>query len=170
MNTPLNNQLTPIQEEAAFLRFLSENFTTNPKKLKQLALRESANHPENIRIGILASILRSRDPVGYLQECFKQAFDYPHIIEEFIEAGNHGMIVVNENVYPVKINARANWLRENDKWNADQELDIQHDLVEAWMIEHKATNFKGKIALFPFHGFTGLFRRINKARLFGKFV
>lgn len=163
-------QLTPIQQEAAFLKFLKENFTTNPKKLKKLAMREAEKHSLEVLTGLVHSIVRSRDPVGYVKECFRQAEVYPEIIQEFIDQGDHGMMVVNDVVSPVRINANPRWLREKDKWNPDDELDIQHNLIEAWMIENNVTHFKGKIALFPFFGFSGLFRRIRKQRVFGKFI
>lgn len=163
-------QLTPIQQEAAFLKFLKDNFTTNPKKLIKLAAREAKNQPAEVAGGIILSIVRSRDPVGYVKECFRQAEVYPQIIQEFIDQGDHGMIVVGDVVSPVRINANPRWLRENDKWNPEDELDIQHNLIEAWMIENDVTHFKGKIALFPFFGFSGLFRRIRKQRVFGKFI
>lgn len=163
-------QLTPLQEEANFLKFLKDNFTTNAKNLQKLAAKEGMKHSDTIKQGIVHSILRSRDPVGYVRECFKQAYDYPIIIEQLIADGDHGMIVVDGVVYGVTINAQSNWLKEGDRWNIDEEIDIQHELVEGWMKANKCTVFKGKIALFPFFGFSGLFRRINKQRIFGKFV
>lgn len=163
-------QLTPIQQEAAFLKFLKENMTTNPKKLQKMAAREAKNHRSETVEGLVSSILRSRDPVGYVKECFRQAEVYPQIIAEFIEQGDHGMIVVGDVVSPVRIKANPRWLRQSDRWNPDDELDIQHSLIEAWMIENNVAHFKGKIALFPFFGFSGLFRRIRKQRVFGKFI
>lgn len=163
-------QLTPLQEEANFLHFLKDNFTTNAKNLQKLAAKEGMKHSDTIKQGIVHSILRSRDPVGYVRECFKQAFDYPFIIEQLISDGSHGMIVVDGVVHGVTIKARSNWLKQGDRWEMDQEIEIQHELIEAWMIENRNTVFKGKIALFPFFGFSGLFRRINKQRIFGKFI
>lgn len=166
----MENQLAHIEQEAEFLRFLKDNFTTNPKKLKKLALREGALRSKEIQQGIVFNISRSADPVGYVRECFKQAFDYPIIIEQFINNGDHGMVVVDGAVYPVRIETQSNWLQQNDRWSLDDELDIQHNLVEQWMIANKVSNFKGKILLFPFFGFSGLFRRIIKQRVFGKFI
>lgn len=164
-------QLAPLEEEANFLKFLKANFTTNAKKLRKLAAAEGLNHSVTIQQGIVNSIMRSRDPVGYVQECFDQARDYPFIIDGLIKDGSHGMIVVDGVVHGVTVNARwSSWLAGNDRWNMDQEIDIQHDLVEAWMKANKVRVFKGKIALFPFFGFSGLFRRINKQNIFGKFV
>lgn len=164
-------QVSAIKEEANFLNYLRTNFTTNAKDLQQLARAAAADQPLVIQQGIIASILRSRDPVGYVKECFDQAADYPHIIDDFIKAGNHGMIVVDGKVHPVQINARwKHWLVEDDLWNTEQEIEIMHALVEAWMIANRNNVFKGKILLFPFFGFTGYFRRINKHRIFGKFI
>ena len=164
-------QVSAIQEEANFLKYLRDNFTTNAKDLQQLARAAAASQPVVIQQGIINSILRSRDPVGYVKECFEQALDYPIIIEEFIANGDHGMIVVDSKVHGVKIDARwKHWLKEDDKWNVDQEIEIMHALVEAWMVANGVTVFKGKILLFPFFGFTGYFRRINKHRIFGKFI
>lgn len=165
-----SQQLTPIQEEAAFLKFLKEHFTTNPKKLRKLVARQVPHQPPEIVTGIMTSIALSKDPVGYVQECFRQAEVYPQIIDEFIAQGDHGMIVVDNVVSPVRINANPRWLKENDRWNPEDELDIQHALIEQWMIENNVNSFKGKIALFPYFGFSGYFRRIIKQRLFGKFV
>lgn len=167
----MENQLTPIQQEANFLRFLKDNFTTDPKALKKLATKEGMKHSETVRQGIVFSINRSKDPVGYVRECFKQAFDYPIIIEEFIANGDHGMLVVDGAVYPVRVDVKwSHWLIAKDKWDQEQELDIQHDLVKQWMIANKVNTFKGKICLFPYFGFSGLFRRIIKQRVFGKFI
>lgn len=166
----VKEQLTPLQQEAAFLKFLKENFTTNPKKLKKLAAREAKNHSAEAVAGLITSIALTKDPVGYVQECFRQAEVYPQIIEEFIDQGDHGMMVVGDVVSPVRIKANPRWLRQADRWNPEDELDIQHNLIEAWMIENNVTMFKGKIALFPYFGFSGLFRRIRKQRVFGKFI
>jgi hypothetical protein len=166
----VKEQLTPIKQEAAFLQFLKDNWTTNPKKLKKLAAREAKNHSAEAILGLISSIALSRDPVAYVLECFRQAEVYPQIIAEFIEQGDHGMIVVNDVVSPVRIQANPRWLRENDRWNPDDEIDIQHRLIETWMIENNVSRFKGKIALFPFFGFSGYFRRIRKQRILGKFI
>lgn len=171
MTTEKQPQVSAIQEEANFLKYLRDNFTTNAKDLQQLARAAASSQPLVIQQGIINSILRSRDPVGYVRECFEQANDYPIIIETFIESGDHGMIVVDGKVHGVKIDARwEHWLKEEDRWNVDQEIEIMHQLVEAWMVANKVNVFKAKILLFPFFGFTGYFRRINKHRIFGKFI
>lgn len=159
-----SQQLTPIQEEAAFLKLLKENWTTNPKKLKKLAIRESAKQPAVIVEGIIASILRSPNPVGYVKECFRQAEVYPQIIAQFIADGYHGMMVVANVVHPVKLETRVNWLNVKDPWTEEQEIDIQHQVVDNWMAENGLNRYYGKIALFPVFGFSGYFRRIRRDR------
>jgi hypothetical protein len=148
-------------EEHAVLHYFQENFTTNPKKLKKMAARLLPNAAPFIRRGFLLAILEERDPVGYLRKCLTDMAQYEVIIKNLIETGNHGMIVINDVIIPVKIAAESNWLKVTDKWNLEEEIEIQHKLCRIHMANEGMQKMHGKIVLFPAFGFSGHTREIG---------
>ena len=147
---------TPLQEETDAIEFFKANFTTNPKKLKKLAAREEHRFSEFIQKGLIASIKKSPDPVGYLRRCFKQIVDFQIVTEQLIADGHHGMLVLNDVIYPVTLETNSKWLQEHDKWTEDDELLIHREVVANWMDANKIGYFYGKVVLFTAFGFSGM--------------
>jgi hypothetical protein len=155
----------PFKEEKVLLDLIRASWTTNAKKLQKLATRmiQSGEHSEYLVTGILMSVLRTRDPVGYLKECFKQHDDYSSLIPELIEQGFHGIIKDKwtDTLYPVEVKAMAKWLKLEDRWAEDQEIEIMEAAVTSWMEAYGHTKFDGKVLLFPIFGFSGYFRTMK---------
>lgn len=155
----------PFKEEKVLLDIFRKDWTTNAKKLQKLATRMimSGEHSEYLVEGILKSVLRTRDPRGYLLECFKQHDDYSALIPDFIEQGFHGIIKDKwtDILYPVEIKALAKWLKVEDRWSEEQEIEIMESAVTSWMQAYGHTKFTGKVLLFPVFGFSGYFRTMK---------
>jgi hypothetical protein len=155
----------PFKEEKVILDHFRNNWTTNPKKLQKLATRmiNSGEWSEYLVEGVLKSVLRTREPLKYLMECFKQHDDYSAIIPEFIEQGFHGMIKDKwtDTLYPVEVKALAKWLKLEDRWSEEQEIEIMESAVTSWMEAYGFTKFTGKVLLFPIFGFSGYFRTMK---------
>lgn len=153
---------SPFMQENEVLTYFQDNFTTNRKKLIKMA---TALHPKVspfIRRGLIFSILNAPDPVKYLLSAFADMDQYNIVIKDLIEAGNHGMIITKANViYPVNIKAWPHWLVEDKKWNLDEEIEIQHQLIKNFIVEQQVPYFHGKIVLFPKFGFSGMPREIE---------
>lgn len=140
----------------------------NPKKLIQAVKRMFNQAPAYVQDGMLSHLLVTNDPCGYLNKSIQKLADYKIIVKDLIEAGNHGMIIHKDNpkseqetIYPAHLNTRANWLKENQVWDNEQEMLIQHELAEGWMSEHNKGYFFGKVVLFKEFGFSGIPRIIE---------
>jgi hypothetical protein len=144
----------PLMAEAAILQFFKNNFTTNPKKLVKLAWRVRPHCAEYVIKGLLNTIVKSKDPVGYLQKCFQDIDDLVKLIPELVAEGFHGMIMVNDVIYPLTLDTRDNWLKE--RWSEDDELEILERLAVQWMRLYDQTYFQGKVVLWPAFGFSGI--------------
>lgn len=141
---------------------------SNPKKLIKAVHRLIPSAPQYIQDGMLAQLLVAKDPIKFLKESIQKLEDFKWIIKDLIESGNHGMIIVKEStnsdketIYPIKLDTRENWLKENQFWDCEQEMLIQHELAEGWMREHDRPYFFGKVVLFKEFGFTGIPRVIE---------
>lgn len=148
----MNNN--PLNREAELIGKFDN--LTNKKKIVVLAKRIYTELTDELDKILIASIIKAKDPAKHLDFCRRRIQDCYGVIEQFIEDGAHGMIIHNGAAYPVKINARENWLVENSKWNPDDEREIQEKLVKTWMEENNKKTFAGKIALFPKFGFSGV--------------
>jgi hypothetical protein len=158
----LEDYKDPFKEEKAVFDHFTSNWTTNPKKLQKLATRmiQSGDYSEYLVEGVLKSVLRTRDPLGYLKECINQHADYAVIIPDFIEQGFHGIIKDKwtDTLYPLEVKALAKWLKLEDRWSEEQEIEIMETAVSSWMEANGSTKFDGKVLLFPIFGFSGYFR------------
>lgn len=166
--TDLTQQTQELTHLFNLLRtFMSENPKDNPKKLKkyagQLILDPTIN--ENAKLGILSDIMDVRDPVGYLRNKIRIAFELPQLRKDFIDEGYQGMFVLGNTIKPLNVNAPANWLKEDDRWSIEQETWIQHALVDAYLsASPNVKKFTGEVILFQECGFSGLPRLIYKGR------
>ena len=155
---------TPLMEENEVLRYFQTHFTTNPKKLKKLALRLHPKVSAFIRRGIIYNILQASDPVAYLRKCFVDMDEYTVIIKDLIEDGHHGMIIMNDVIYPITVETtiKTDWVKNGaTRWEPDQEIEIQHDVVKKFVMANKIAHFHGKVVLFPAFGFSGMPREIE---------
>lgn len=155
---------TPLMEENEVLRYFQDHFTTNPKKLKKLACRLHPKVSPFIRRGIIYNILQATDPVAYLRKCFVDMEAYTVIIKDLIEDGNHGMIIIGDEIHGIEIETtiRTDWLKTGaTRWEAEQEIEIQHAVVKAFVTKNQIAHFHGKVVLFPAFGFSGMPREIE---------
>lgn len=160
----IEEKLKPFEQEKAILQYFKDNFTTNPKKLKKLALRLMPHQPDFIQNGLFKDLLSHPDPVGYLRQCFEMILDYAIVIENLIEDGCHGMIIYGKTIVPIRLVSPAKWLTEKDRWCPDQEIDIIKQNVDAWFSAEKMITARGRVVLFREHGFTGVARDFYRDR------
>lgn len=144
----------PLIAEAEILKYFKDNFTTNPKKLIRLARQVEANCTDYVKNGLIYSILTAKNPVAYLQKCFKDIEAMVEIARDLTAQGFHGMIFMNDVVYPLRLDTRENWLK--DKWSEEDELEILHRLAAEWMRSNNKSSFHGKVVLWPLFGFSGI--------------
>lgn len=152
----------PLDQENQVLRYFKDNWTTNPKKLVKMAKRIEPAIPDFIRRSIIHNICVARNPAKWLEEAFREMNDLPILMQELMDDGNHGMIMDDSKIYGIEIKANPKWLRENDKWNPDDEDEIINSVVEGWMEDRKIKAFIGKVLLFREFGFSGIPRKVRQ--------
>jgi predicted transcriptional regulator len=147
-----------LEQESAILARFEALKNPNAKKVKKLAAKLHDEVTFDIQKRLCRDIYRAHDPLVYMRSCIEKIRDCSILIEQFIEDGAHGMIFTGKNgstVYPVKLNTPGHWLKEDERWDPEQEMLIQHDAANAWMKEHDRGYFFGKVVLFPKFGFSG---------------
>lgn len=145
-----------LSQESVILDVIEKQNFTNPKKLKKFAQRLLGVTTNRVQRYLLTDILVAKDPVKYTNECISKIRDCAAIIQQFVDDGCHGMIMIKNNVYPVVLDTQKTWLAENKAWHPDDESLIQHQAAEMWMKEHDKGYFLGKVILFPNFGFSGV--------------
>lgn len=154
---------TPLEQENQVLRYFQEANTTNPKKLVKMARRIEHTVPAFIKRSIIDTVIESVYPAKFLAEAYKQMHDFPIIMQQLIDEGNHGMILDGAKIHGFEVKANPRWLRENDKWCLDDETEVMNNVVEEWMTAQKRRVFTGTIVLFQQFGFTGMPRKVDQA-------
>lgn len=149
-----DNIKDPLLAEAAILKFFKDRFTKNPKKLVRLARDVAPHCAEYVVNGLINSIIRSKNPVKYLLKCFADIEALVEISSDLTAKGFHGIIFMDDVVYPVKLDTRENWLK--DRWTEEDELEILDELANEWMVQYKRKSFLGKVVLWPAFGFSGI--------------
>lgn len=158
----VDESLPALEQENQVLRYFQDNWTTNPKKLVKMAKRIAPGIPDFIQRSIIYNVCTAKFPVKFLEEAFREMHDLPIIMKQLMDDGNHGMIMDGSKLYGIEIKANPKWLRENDKWNPDDEDEIMNTVIENWMEEQKIKAFIGKILLFRDFGFSGIPRKVNQ--------
>lgn len=134
---------------------------TNPKKIVKLATKLALQTQNKLQKKLCLDIAYAADPVKYLNKCFAMLEDCSTIIAQFIADGCHGMLIDGKTTYPVRVEALSSWLRKEDKWTEADEIDIQYQAAENWLIEYEKSYFLGKVVLFSEFGFSGVPRLIE---------
>lgn len=134
---------------------------TNPKKIKKIATKLYGQVTSEIQKKLCMDLIQAKDPVAKLTRCVGLITDAAFIIEQFVEEGNHGMILIKDEVYPVKIKTVDRWLTSKDRWTEEDEIDIQYKAAEDWLKTNNKTQFLGKVVLYPHFGFSGVPRLIE---------
>jgi hypothetical protein len=158
----VDESLPPLEQENQVLRYFQANWTTNPKKLVKLAKKITPGIPAFIQRSIIHNVCTAKYPVKFLEEAFREMGDLPILMKQLRDEGNHGMIMDDNKIYGIEIKANPKWLRENDKWNPDDEDEIINSVVEGWMEEQKIKAFIGKVLLFHECGFSGIPRKVHQ--------
>lgn len=147
-----------LEQESAILKVFKEfEFKKNPKKVKKLALKVWQD-PEStdIQKTLALQIAQAKNSTQAADALVKRVEDCAMIIESFIAAGCHGMIMHDEVVYPVHIKANPKWLSPDDPWDIEDEQLIRCEAANQWMREHNYGYFAGRVTLFPQFGFSGI--------------
>jgi hypothetical protein len=153
------------QQEDAVLQYFADNWTTNPKKLKKMALKIWADQPDWIQRGLLQNIIEDDKPAQLLEMFFTIMAEWKDVVPKLIADGNHGMIIKGSNeIHGFDLKANPKWLTEDDLWNHEQEIEIQDTVIRQWMAQEGLTKFHGKIVLFDEFGFSGMLREIIEPR------
>jgi hypothetical protein len=160
-DTPVTGNLSPRQQEDAVLEFFKANFTTNPKKVKRMALKMWGSQPAFIQKGMLENILAAHDPVKMLLEFFSLMDEWKSVIPDLLAAGYHGLILNGATIHGFNLKTQVNWLKEEDRWCLEQEADIQNQVIKTWMEERGLKRFHGKILMFDEFGFSGVAREVQ---------
>ena len=149
-----------LSQESAILDIFEKEGLKNPKKVKKLALRLLKEATNRIQIKLLTDIAAAKNSAAQAEYYIKVIRDCAVLIQQFIEDGCHGMIMMRHQVYPVVLDTREKWLTEKKIWHPDDEQEIQRNAVKNWMKEHGRNYFIGKVTLFPNFGFSGVPRII----------
>jgi len=153
-----------LNQESAILDQFEAMGVKNPKKIVKLAQRLYAESTHPVQKRLCRDISISADPVKYVTRCIGLIRDCAVIMKQFMDDGCHGMIFTGrdgDEVYPIKLDTRENWLTENKQWDPEQEMIIQNQAADAWLREHDKGYFYGKVVLFPNFGFSGIPRIIE---------
>lgn len=164
MNTVTDSKYSGLEEESAILDLFEQIKNPKHKKVRAFAIRMYAECTSEVQKRLCRDIYQAPEPVKYMYECIDKIRQCAVIIKQFVADGCHGMIFTGKNgdeVYPVKLDTRENWLTEGKEWDPEQEMIIQHDCANNWMKEHDAGHFLGKVVLFPEFGFSGIPRIIE---------
>lgn len=161
MTTPLNKfpEVDSLTLEIAIL----DQFKglTNPKKIRKLATKLYGQATNTIQKKLCLDLIKSKDPIAKLEHCVTLIEDTSIIIEELVESGHHGMIIMGKDISPVKIDTLKKWLVSDDRWSLEDEFEIQNRVAEDWLRTNGKTEFLGKVVLFPQFGFSGVPRIIE---------
>ena len=152
----LDESLYPIEQENQLIDYFYRYFTTNAKKLRQMCTRNYNRVPRFMQRSLLDNILNAADPVKHTLKYFSEKVRWGEIIERMIAEGNHGVIYNDKEVWGFKVEANPKWLKENDKWDIDDEKEILKRSYYKWGREHGKTHFEGKVMLFHQFGFSGM--------------
>jgi len=159
-----------IEQEAAVIKLFTEAKITNPKKLKQMARRLYMSYPKQIQEGLLDRLINAGNPVGMLKHIADTLNGWYEIVPGFIASGYHGIIIremsdgekdpdgrfSGKEVHGFHIRTfNEKWLTENKKWDKEQELEIQRDVLKTWMESVGIVSFTGKVVCFDRYGFSG---------------
>jgi hypothetical protein len=147
--------------ETVIFDIIEAEHITNPKKLKKFAQRLMQVTTSEVQLRLLQDIMIDRDPVKYVRDCAAKIRDCAVVIRQFVEDGCHGMIMINNTVYPVQLKTQEKWLKEDKLWDPTDEMEIQHHAANDWMRQHDKGYFLGKVVLFPQFGFSGIPRIVE---------
>lgn len=148
--------------EYEFIQFVKGIKTKNPKRLKAKVAMEAHRFHDRVKRGMLSILLESADPVKYIDRCIKEVDEIGLVIKQFQEEGCHGIIRHGDDIYPVKLDTRANWLSEGVEWDLEQEKEIMYEAVETWKAETGKKSVVVLITLFSNFGFSGIPRAIAR--------
>lgn len=152
-----NPDLEPFEQEIHILTYLQTNYVPNAKKMLKLAAKLKPMHPRFIQISLFETFAVTRDPLKWLQRCFKEMVHYAEIMKDLMENGYHGMIMEGPTVFPVRLDVNKNWIRNKDElWEPEQEQRIIDEALGLWLCENRRFEFIGRIVLFRDFGFSGM--------------
>lgn len=153
-----------INNEADLMTAFESIVNPKPRKVKALALKLFNDAKFDIQRDLCWEIYNAKDPVAHMKRRFAEIRDFVILHKQFLEDGYHGMIRTGKllnDIYPIKLDTRENWLTEGKQWDPEQEMHIQLQCAENWLAEHKKASFKGEVILFPQFGFSGAPRAVD---------
>lgn len=158
MDMYVNDPTLPnFDQEIRALQYLKDHFTRNPKKMKKMCLRMLPELPGFIRDAFINNIILGKDPIHWLEHAFAEMDQYPVLMKQFIEEGNHGMIFDKGTLYGFSLKTNPKWLSNQDgEWDPEEEQAIIDQALNAWMVKERRRSFRGRIVLFQDFGFSGI--------------
>jgi len=146
----------PFKAEYEIIEDLEQKNFTNPKKLIKYAKSIYPTLKFEVQKILVESLVNNPDPIKYLKDVSVKVKDCAIIIEQFVEDGCHGMIMMGNTVYPVKLDTIDKWLTEGKPWHPEDEARIRIEAADKLMQEKNIGYFNGKVVLFPYFGFSGI--------------
>lgn len=157
--------MEPFDQEIHLLNFFEANFIPNAKKMLKMARRLRHLHPMFIQRSFFDTLEQTRDPLKWLKRCFVEAKDYPIIMKELMEQGNHGMIMEGLDIHGFALDTgvATRWLSRKDlPWVEEQEREIIDTALLMWMSVNRRREFRGRIVLFRDFGFSGISYEVDQ--------
>jgi len=157
------HEADPFDQELYLYNYFRKHFKTNKTKLLLFAERIRPLCPESIQKGFFYNLFCVKDPVGWMKRNFTQMDEFPVVMQDLIDDGNHGMIMDGEEIHGVSIKTNPSWIKSrDDRWAQEQEDEIINEIVLLWMSANRRESFNGRIAMFRQFGFSGCTFGVDK--------
>lgn len=148
MTNPAVTMLDEVDIHIALLM----NYDLDYKKMRKLVLKLMKRAPTYLTLGYLQCLMETKKPQEEIDRALMYHTEMPKIVEELIAEEYVGLVLVNDEVYPVKI-----WTEEKEDilWTQTHEAEVALALAEQCMINLKRETLKCSVFLFKRYGFTG---------------
>lgn len=157
----------PIMIEFNVLyHFMGWEIKSPVKLLKRLATYANGLHKDSIEFRQALFLMKDKNPVQLLKQAYNKLVDYLIVVNRFIGEGYHGFIELKDNLYPIMVETRPNWMES--PWHPDDEHEICHKAVGNWMDENRdVLYFNGRVVLFKNYGFSGqpMYVRMKRSKM-----
>lgn len=125
-----------------------------PKELRKKLIRLRTKAPRSCQV-MLQEALKQKDPKQYIRQCIEDVTSVPVIVQTLVNAGHHGMVVIDDAVYPITIDPET---YEDGQWCLTEEEQLALGIASA---VRDVTGLHGRLArlyLFRPCGFSGATR------------
>lgn len=155
----MNEQFPNITEDDPVLievrildHFMSWGIKSPAKLVTKLRQYAQGRDHDSTEFRQAAILIKDRKPIQLLHSAYNKIVDYLLLVDKFIGEGYHGFIEHGNNIYPITVETRANWMET--PWHPEDELEIAYKAASKWMDEHRDVNYlNGRVVLFRNFGF-----------------